>query len=179
MIGSTVEAEFPDRFREVRMIHRLVILAALLAGSAAQAAPWRQYHNARFGVTADYPASWTMGPEPANDDGRVFTSPDGRARLTIFGHFVLDGREAEMAENEKGREGEAVAYRLRKANWIVRSGTRGGAIFYSKALISCRDTVWNGVDIEYPASEKEKYDALVAHVAASLKPGAGYQTDCK
>ena len=163
------------------MIRQFLILAALLASTAAQAqtAQWRAYHNTRFGVTADYPAGWTMGPEPENNDGRVFTSPDGQARVTIYGHFVLDGRDAELAESEKGRAGEAVTYRLRKGHWIALSGTRGGAIFYRKALISCHDTVSNNVEIEYPAAEKEKYDALVAHVAASLRPGPGYQNDCK
>ena len=31
--------------------------------------------------------------------------------------------------------------------------------------------VWNSVSIEYPAAEKKAYDALVTHVAGSLKRG--------
>jgi hypothetical protein len=52
-------------------------------------------------------------------------------------------------------------------------------IFYRKALISCKDIVWNDVEIVYPAEDKAKYDSLVAHIAASLRPGSGYDAQCK
>ncbi|MCW2282555.1 serine/threonine-protein kinase [Rhodoblastus acidophilus] len=160
------------------MAARFALALVLLAGPAL-ADSWRSYHNDRFGPTADYPAGWTMEPEPENNDGRRFASPDGDASVSIYGHFALDSREEEMARKAEADEGETVAYSAKRANWVVLSGTRGDRIFYRKALLSCGDQVWNNISIEYPAQDKAKYDKLVAHMAASLRPGIGYNITCK
>jgi hypothetical protein len=40
--------------------------------------------------------------------------------------------------------------------------------------------IWNNLYIEYPAAEKAAYDALVTHVARSLRPGRSWQVrGCK
>jgi serine/threonine-protein kinase len=154
-----------------------LILAALPA--AASAENWRTYHNTRFGMTADYPTGWTMGAEPENNDGRIFISPDESATITISGIRALNGREAEMSERARGGDGETITYAKRGPNWIVRSGVKGDRIFYRKAILSCGDSLWNDLTIEYRAADKAKYDPLVAHAAASLKPGPGYDTKCR
>ena len=60
------------------------------------------------------------------------------------------------------------------------SGTRGDTIFYAKHILSCGDQIWNNVHLEYPATEKAAYDALVTHVAGSLRPGRSAQVPrCK
>lgn len=161
---------------------RLAALGAIglltLDGTAA-ATEWRSYHNSRFGVTADVPTGWKMQPEPENNDGRIFVSPDGRARLTISGIFATESPEAERAEKAAPLAGETLTYKAAKGNWIVLSGQRGGKVFYRKALLSCSNTVWNDLDIEYPVEDKPKYDSLTAHAAASLKPGSGYDHNCR
>ena len=58
---------------------------------------------------------------------------------------------------------------------VVVSGTKGDSIFYRKSILSCRDQVWNSVSIEYPAAEKKAFDAIVTHVAGSLKAGQSEQ----
>jgi hypothetical protein len=159
-------------------IPRLVFAALLVAGPAL-AENWRSYHNDRFGPTADYPAGWTMGPEPENNDGRRFSSPDGDAFVIISGNFAMDSRAEEMARNAEPNEGETVTYSAKGNNWVVLSGTRDGRIFYKKSLLSCGDQVWNNLYIEYPAEDKVIYDKLVSHMAASLRPGEGYNITCK
>jgi hypothetical protein len=161
------------------MVSALAAVAFALSGWSAKAETWRRYHNTRFGVTADYPAGWEMEPAPENNDGRVFVSPDGRARVTISGIFALDSRAEEFAAKARPFQGETVTFKARNGDWIVVSGARGSVIFYRKALLSCKDTVWNDLQIEYPADDKAKYDSLVAHIAASLKPGSGYDAQCK
>jgi len=151
----------------------LAFIAILLAGGA-RAESWRNYHNERFGTTADAPANWTMGSEPENDDGRVFTSPDEHAQITISGIFADADANGELASRLEPRQGETITFKKRQGKWVVASGTKGDRIFYRKTLLSCDDAVANDLLIEYPAAEKEKYDALVAHVAASLRPGRGY-----
>jgi serine/threonine-protein kinase len=156
--------------------------AALILSAApppAFAESWRSYHNDRFGQTAAYPADWNMEPEPANDDGRRFTSPDAKAFVTISGGFALDSPAEEMARRAEPEAGETVTYSAKGANWIVRSGTRGDRVFYRKSLLSCGGQVWNTLELDYPADEKQKYDKLAAHMAASLRPGVGYNITCK
>jgi serine/threonine-protein kinase len=158
-------------------VSAIAAAVVILSGWDAGASGWRTYHNPRFGVTAAYPAGWKMGPAPENNDGRVFSSPDGRARVTISGVFGLDPRAREMSIRAEPLEGEKVLYKEQKGDWIVLSGARGNAIFYRKSLLSCKDTIWNDVEIAYPAEEKAKYDPLIAHIAASLRPGSGYADD--
>jgi serine/threonine-protein kinase len=152
----------------------IVASAAILAVVGARAESWRSYHNTRFGTTADVPQSWTMGRPPQNNDGRGFTSPDKRAEIIVSGMFHVLSREEELAIMLEPNQGEAITYQKQGPGWIVVSGVKGDRIFYRKSILSCRDTIWNDVSIEYPAAEKEKYERLVAHVAGSLRAGKGY-----
>jgi serine/threonine-protein kinase len=161
------------------MAVRFLAAALLLLAGPALAEDWRSYHNDRFGPTAEYPAAWKMEPEPENNDGRQFSSPDGDASVSIYGHFAMDSRAEEMARKAEADDGETVTYSAKGANWVVLSGTRGEKIFYRKSLLSCGDQVWNTLTVEYPAQDKSKYDKLVAHMAASLRPGMGYNITCK
>lgn len=147
---------------------------AIIVAASAGAETWRTYHNTRFGTTAEVPANWKMGPPPENNDGRAFSSPDGRAKIIISGIFHVLPHQEEVAVHLKPGEGETITYKKQGSNWIVVSGIKGDEIFYRKSILSCRDTIWNDVSIEYPAAEKEKYDPLVARVAASLREGRGY-----
>jgi hypothetical protein len=167
------------------MKHRqfLFLLATLVVacGGDSRAETWRSYHNSRFGTAADVPASWTMGPEPANDDGRKFTSPDKHAEIIISGIFANVDTDDELASRLEVGEGETIKFKKRQGKWVVVSGAKGDRIFYRKTLLSCGDAIANDLWIEYPAAEREKYDALVAHVATSFRPGPGYgmTTKCR
>jgi serine/threonine-protein kinase len=156
---------------------RLFLTAlALLIASSALAQDWRAYTNPRFGTRAEVPRDWTMGEAPANDDGRVFTAPDGSATITVYGSLhVLDSIDEAMKIYDTPKDGETVTYRQRGKRTITVSGTRGERIFYRRTVLSCRDQVWNGVAIEYPAARKREFDALVTRVAKSLRGGQGWQ----
>lgn len=106
-----------------------------------------------------------MEPPPANGDGRAFTSPDGRAKISVYGSYL-----APMGSDPGGG---VVTYKKQGRGFLVVSGIRGNVIFYQKATPSCSSTIWNNVWIEYPASEKEKYDNLVTRVSNSLRGGRG------
>jgi hypothetical protein len=150
------------------------ILASIVLGSIAGAAwaeTWRTYANPRFGVSAQVPSDWTMGPEPANGDGRVFTAPDGSAEIIVSGILSALSRDQEFSIRTAPNPGETITYKAVRGAVVVVSGTRGDKIFYRKSVLHCG--IWNDVSIEYPAGEKTKYDALVVHVAASLAPGRG------
>ena len=151
---------------------------ALSLAVPAAAAEWQTYVNERFGTTAEVPAGWRAGEPPANGDGLSFASPDGKAVIAVYGGFQVYDTVAEgMAALEEPLDGETITYHRRGNRSVIVSGLRGGTIFYRKWLLSCGDAVWNGVSIEYPAADKAAYDDLVTHVAGSLTPGRGYQTD--
>jgi hypothetical protein len=153
------------------VIPLLTCLAAL-----GHAESWRVYSNERFGTTADVPADWRAGSSPENSDGLRFTSPDGQASIAIYGGLhIWDSVDEKAAIIEQPKEGETITYKHREPRAIVVSGTRGDRIFYLKSILSCRDNVWNSVRIEYPSSRKQAFDALVVHVAGSLRAGRSWQ----
>lgn len=79
----------------------LVASAALLSGCAhaqseAGAAPgYDHYRNARYDYALDYPSRFTPGPQPSNDDGRVFEGDN--ATLRVFGVQSMDRGLREIA----------------------------------------------------------------------------------
>jgi hypothetical protein len=79
--------------QHLRSMFVALLLVTIAAPGVAQNA-WRTYHNARFGVSADIPSDWKAGEEPANNDGLVFSSPDGTATITVSGMLVIDGSRA-------------------------------------------------------------------------------------
>jgi len=154
----------------------IVSLLVVCFDPGGHAESWRVYSNARFGTTADVPADWRPGHPPENNDGLVFTSPDGQAQITVYGGLhVWDSIDQAVAIFEEPNEGETITYRHRAPRAIVVSGTHGDRIFYAKSILSCRDNVWNSVRIEYPAVRKQGFDGLVAHVAGSLRAGRSWQ----
>ena len=157
----------------------VLLLEALAPGHAQE--QYRTYRNERFGVTADVPRDWRAGPPPANGDGLRFTSPDGTASISVSGSFNAGDTVGEAMENEQlADDGETIVYRAKQERMSVVSGTRGGIIFYRKAVLTCRDEIVNRVSSEYPAPRKAAFDALVSHVSASLRGGIGFQTEnCK
>lgn len=133
---------------------------------------WRTYFNSRFGTTAQVPLNWHMEPPPANGDGRRFTSPNGRAKISIYGSF------AESPASEP--DGSVITYKKQGRGYKVVSGIRSDTIFYHKEIGTCRDKIWNNLWVEYPVSDKEKYDLLITHVSDSLRGGHGLEAnECK
>lgn len=157
-----------------------LVLSAAFAGSSAKTAGWMRYHNTRFGTTADVPKGWRVGAPPENNDGRVFTSPDGTAKIIISGSLNIWGSLKEAFDfYATAHNGEKITYKHRSGKAVTVSGTKGARIFYAKHLLSCHDQIWNNIYLDYPVARKREFDPLVAHIATSLRPGPGYQiTNC-
>ena len=156
-----------------------VLLTASIAmlSSASAEQGYRDYRNGRFGVSADVPSDWKAGPEPENNDGLVFTSPDGAATITVSGILNADNAPSAevIADEQHAQDGETVTYRKASARQAVVSGTRGNMIFYRKTILSCNDQILNHLSIEYPVAQKQAFDALVSHVVASMRSSPGAQ----
>ena len=143
------------------------------AASTTAAERFGRYHNDRFAFSVDIPADWRADPPPENGDGLSFRQPSGQGLISAFarlaqGSFAIEARDA-FAE----RDLEAITFKRAGKDWVAVSGLRLGAIYYRRGVLGCGGEVWSEVDIEYPEAEKANYDALVTHVAASLRPGIG------
>jgi hypothetical protein len=160
----------------MKAVGLLAVTALISFSTGALAGLWQTYVNERFGATAEVPATWHAGTPPENGDGLEFTSPDGQASIIVSGILNIDDTLDEaFGSEETPLDGETITYRHRGKHSLVVSGTKGDRIFYRKSILSCHDQVWNSVSIEYPAAQKQAFDAIVTHVAGSLKPGPSLQ----
>lgn len=165
------------------MFSKSLALVLLLAGTSLAWAgqQYQSYFNDRFGVSADVPRGWTSGAEPDNSDGLRWTSPDGTAEVAVYGGFqVLDSLEEAFGSQADLGTGAVTTYKAKGKHGLTVSGLKDDKIIYRRSLLSCKDTVWNTVEITYPKAQKAAFDPIVAHIAASLKPGTGFSNaDCK
>ncbi len=151
-------------------ILRLVALFVLVAlGVVIWAQGARFYVSPRFGATALVPEDWSAAMKPENGDGGAFVSPDGDATETISG---ANRNSASLSDDfnrlSAAQDGERLSYVRRGKKWIVISGVKNDRIFYRKSQLSCGDTIWNTVAVEYPAARKDEFDPLVTRIAGSL-----------
>jgi len=156
----------------------LVVLAAMSLDPAAGADNWLTYQNDRYGTTIDYPDIFKPQRPPDNDDGRDFKSADGADFWVAASYYVLDFDVAKYRDFivKNLDPGAVVTYQARGDNWFVISGTKGANIFYERHMLSHGAQLTESFAISYPASLKQTYDPIVARMAKSFRPGAGFQS---
>jgi len=156
-----------------------LLISAMLTGPVL-AAGWQPYVNDRFGAAADVPADYKAGEPPANGDGLTFTSPDGEARILIWGGLatVTDESFADYAKrlvSYDRDDGWDVSYSASRDDWFAFSGSKADRIFYEKVVKACKGEIANHLRLEYPAARKKEFDPIVAHVAKSLRSEKAWQ----
>jgi hypothetical protein len=165
---------------------RPLLVAALLAALAGVASvrPSAQvlgqediatYLNKRHGFTLDYPATRFKPKEPLSEDGRVWVSHDGNARLLAGALPNADGMKLEDYRKlvmEQSYPGASIDYAPVRDTWFVLSGTREGTIFYERVTFTCGGRLINSWAMLYPAAERKVYDRIVERVARSYRAGA-------
>jgi hypothetical protein len=116
-----------------------------------------------------------MDPPPADDDGRVFRSPDRQAQIVIGGSHITDDATSVLQDAVSG---VGVTYKRIGPDWAVASGVEGSRIFYRRSVIACHGRILNAVEITYPQRQKQAYDLLVEHVSKSLH-SAKVSVECR
>lgn len=147
----------------------LLLLSAAFASAQDK---FSTYSNDRFHFSIDYPADLlTMAPPPDNDDGRTFRSADGQIEMLVWGQHNAESKTLdEMYNLDLKGFTEKPSYMVLKRDWFVLSGMKDGKIFYEKTLIRRKGgDVFFTFTVEYPASEKAKFDAIVKRMADSFK----------
>ena len=129
------------------------------------------YQNERFGFYVQYPDSFIEGPAPDNDDGRTFDNREMEIRA--YGSIAL-GEDALQTEYQFVVSDAVgpIAYQKTGDNWFAVSFfDDNNNIVYHKTIL--QNGILSTVRFTYPASQKEKYDALVSHVVSTFVPGNG------
>jgi hypothetical protein len=131
---------------------------------------YKSFKNSRFGFTVQYPDSFTVGPQPTNNDGRQFDN--GECEIVAYGSFVLDGYTIQKEYDQAIVDSKvSIAYQKLGNNWFVISYKDVNNIVYQKAII--QDGVSYNLKITYPSSKQDKYGPMVTHIVNSFVPGHG------
>ena len=159
--------------RALILLTCLGVTALGLVPMAARAADWTRYANDRYGFSVEVPAAFKAGAPPENGDGLAFSSPDGRSTIRAFGHLLVD--EKDLVDDERQTELFSrdehlqVTYRQASARAFTLSGLKGDRIVYMRAVATCKGIAAATIEIDYPQGDKARFDALIAHMAATLR----------
>jgi hypothetical protein len=161
----------------VLVVTGVIVLAlsgeAADSGAAAveRSAGWGHYRDQQFGMVFDFPAhifslkSAAQGPE-----GVLFSTPDGRARLRVFGS-ANEARDTPAAYLRRvARTNDAdFTYVRTTPRFFVASGIRDGMIFYRRCNFSAADKRVRCLQLDYPQREKRAWDGAVTRISRSLR----------
>jgi hypothetical protein len=154
-------------------LRNVFIVAALTLPPAAalgQDSGWQRYVVPVTGANVDIPAgifSKDAG-EPDIGYGRRFVSSDGRANLTVQS-YSNDANDSPAAFLAKQSPPAGIIYRRVTPGFFVVSSERNGKIWYDRCNAAGR--YMNCVLINYPASEKRRWDGIVTRISRTLSRG--------
>ena len=163
----------------------LILLGSANAASTASKkfGDWAKLRNDRHGFLIAYPAK--VFPQQANrttDEGQVFYSSDGRARLLV-GAFANEQATKLRAYRrfllKENYSGAAIDYAPVRRRWFILSGTIGDEIFYQRVNFTCGGRLINSWAMIYPKAENHFYDRVVEAIAPTYKPGSGRSGNCR
>jgi hypothetical protein len=170
----------PHRFEPCFVSILVVILIAIAANvdafaverSVEQSTGWGQYRDKGLGLALDFPSH--VFPRKSAEEGRegtVFSTPDGRARIRVFG-FINEANDTPRLHLDRiARTDQAnFTYIRTAARFFVASGTREGMIFYRRCnFSSSADRRVACLQLDYPQGEKRNWDVMVTRISRSLR----------
>jgi hypothetical protein len=163
----------------INLVGRSLLLGLLVGPPTAvlaQGIEIATYRNPLYGFSISYPTAEFAPQEPLADEGRVWASPDGSAKLLAGGLSNDDGlslreyRDLVLRESYPGAE---VDYAPIRDTWFVLSGVHDGTMFYERVTFTCGGRVINSWALLYPQAERRRYDRVVEQVAQSYRAGKG------
>ena len=136
-------------------------------------AEWQTYRNSEYRYSVQYPAELFEGSAAPDNGGITLYATDRRALLFIFGGANQKGESARQLANGLAILPDVyrVTYRRVAANWFVLSGylSPSGDIFYERVELGPKGRFLSGFRLEYPVSQRSKFDHLIGKIGKSLK----------
>jgi hypothetical protein len=157
-----------------------LVLALLCLGPVAAVAQdqvsaverdWGRYRDREFGMTFDFPRHiFSLQTAEQGRQGVLFSTPDGRARIRVFG----EANEADetpagyLRRIRKSGEGRFTYVRT-TPRFFVASGIRDGMIFYRRCNFAASERRMSCFQMDYPQREKRAWDGIVTRISLSLR----------
>jgi hypothetical protein len=157
-------------FRLVAIGAASLILALPQALAAPSDAGWTILHDER-GTSVQYPREvFPIDAGQGTPQGRMFATPDGRARLHVFAIRNERGESPQqflrrVFPRNRGR----LSYDRVSSNFFAVSQPSGARILYRRCNFP-GDGIIRCVDLQYPRSEKRAWDGIVTRISLSLRP---------
>lgn len=155
--------------KKLTLILLLIASATIFSNGQSK---YRTYTNDRYYFSVEYPSDmFTMQAPPANNDGRTFRSKDRKTEMRVWGGYNVLDKTLKAAFDEALDEiGAGVTYKFIGENSFVVSGIRGANIYYRKTLLNRAGTeVFYTFTIEYPRSQRSRFDSVVTRISRSFK----------
>ena len=150
-----------------------VLTAAFTTALAGAQHAMSDYNNTRFGYRVSYPQSLLKAmPEADNGDGREFQPVQGRAKVAIWGGWIVpEARQTLEGEAQSilhDCNGGKASYRLRKpGSQALSCLLPSGDVLYAKVVQSKGIVVQ--LRLSYPRTEKSTWDPVATAMSKSLQ----------
>jgi hypothetical protein len=149
----------------------MLVMAGWGLSSETNAAPSHEWTTfSRRGLAVEYPRDVFTDAGPGEHDGRLFTTPDKRARLTVF--TLSNERGATPAQFLRRAFPESrrnLTYDRVASNFFAVSEPKNGLVLYRRCNFS-RGALIHCIDLQYPRREQRAWDAIVTRISLSLRP---------
>ena len=146
-----------------------LLLIVLPSACCAQSPNWTRYSIRDASASVDLPLDvFAVDAGPAKSGaGHTFKTADGRADVSLYSIPNQPRRSPAMFLREDFQLPQSSAiYRRVTRNMLAVSGFRGDQIWYARCNFG--RTRLNCVALNYPASEKRAWDAIVTRISNSL-----------
>jgi hypothetical protein len=140
-----------------------------MASAAEQPPGWGRYRDRDFGMAFDFPAHiFSLKSAEQEGEGVVFSTPDDRARIRVFGFRNEANDTPRRYLSRIGNPEQArFTYVRTTPRFFVASGTRDGMISYRRCNFF-RDKRVSCFQLDYPEGEKREWDNIVTRISLSL-----------
>jgi len=144
---------------------------SLSPAALAQDLDWGIYRDSEHGCRLEYPRA-LFSPDPQEpDEPRRFSGEDNSTYFRVMGAENTSKwtpADIKMKYLRSDMPGD-ITYERTKSEFLVLSGYREEAIFYTKVAISDDHHTACILDITYPRSRKREFDRIVTRMSHSFE----------
>ncbi len=148
----------------------LVLLLSVVA-LPAWAEYWTPYSNTRFGYEIDVPPDFAPGGQSHNGDGQAFYRPLAKQGLIVWGGYVLDSFEGEVAAalDTARADNLFVADWTSTPQWAEFTARRDQRLVFQRMIALCDGASFAAFRIEYDIADLAGMEPIKDGLLRSLR----------